>query len=205
MADTSSQTYLGDRLVIATHNRGKLTEFRAMLAPFFREIVSAGELDLPEPMEDGETFRDNALIKARAAAQAAGCVALADDSGLCVNALGGQPGVHTARWCGPEKSVEVGMHAVHDALGCALDRSAYFIASLAMVWPDGRELCVEGRCDGQMIWPPRGNKGHGYDPSFVPDDGDGLRTFGEMEEEEKDSVSHRARACRLLLEKLKDM
>ena len=188
------------RLVIATHNQGKLAEFRALLRDHVPEIISAGELGLPGPEETGTTFVENALLKAQAAAKAANCVALADDSGLCVTALNGDPGLYSARWAGPSKDFAMAMRKVHEALGNSADRSAYFIAVLALVWPDGRQEVFEGRSEGQIVWPPRGAQGHGYDPVFQPD-GD-ARTFAEMLPAEKDAISHRAIALRKMLNTL---
>lgn len=185
------------RLVIATHNQGKLAEFRALLRKHVPEIVSAGELGLPEPEETGTTFVENALLKAQAAAKAANCVALADDSGLCVTALNGDPGLYSARWAGPAKDFAMAMQKVHEALDESADRSAYFISVLALVWPDGRQEVFEGRSEGQIVWPPRGDRGHGYDPIFQPD-GE-TQTFAEMLPAEKDAISHRGKALRQLL------
>lgn len=187
----------GGKLVLATHNKGKLAEFRDLLAPYGVEVVSAGDLSLPEPEENGADFRENALIKARAAATAAKLPALADDSGLCVLALGGKPGLYSSRWGGPEKDFFKAMRRVHEELGEASDRSAYFICVLALVWPDGHEEIVEGRCEGKIIWPLRGAGGHGYDPCFQPK-GES-RTFAEMGAEEKHALSHRGHALRGLL------
>lgn len=185
-----------DKLLIATHNKGKLAEFRQLLGPYVKEIISAGELNLPEPEETGETFYDNALLKAQAAMQATGIPSLADDSGLCVNALDGQPGVFSARWAGPEKDLNMAMQRVHQELGQTQDRSAYFVCALVLVWPNGQNVQVEGRCDGDLVWPPRGTGGHGYDPVFQPT-GE-TRTFAEMAAEEKDKESHRGRALTAL-------
>lgn len=185
-------------LVIATHNPGKLTEFRALLRDHVPNIASAGELGLPEPEETGTTFVENALLKATAAAKASNRVALADDSGLCVTALQGDPGLYSARWAGPNKDFASAMRKVHEALGDNPDRSAYFIAVLALVWPDGRQEIFEGRSDGQIVWPPRGTHGHGYDPIFQPE-GE-TRTFAEMPPGEKDAISHRGKALRSLLD-----
>ncbi len=187
----------GGKLVLATHNKGKLAEFRDLLAPYGVEVVSAGELNLPEPEENGVDFRENALIKAHAAAKAAALPALADDSGLCVTALGGKPGLYSSRWGGPEKDFLKAMRRVHEELGEASDRSAYFICVLALVWPDGHEEIVEGRREGEIVWPLRGAGGHGYDPCFQPK-GES-RTFAEMDGEEKHALSHRGRALRALL------
>ena len=190
-----------ERLVLATHNKGKLREFQLILGNSFSSIVTAGELGLPEPEETGSTFVENSLLKARAAANATHSVTLADDSGLCVNALNGDPGLYSARWAGPNKDFHHAMQRVHDALGTANDRSAYFIAVLTLVMPDGSYHTFEGRVNGHITWPPRGDKGHGYDPVFVPD-GE-TRTFAEMDEEEKNSLSHRGRAIQKLLAWLK--
>ncbi len=186
-----------ERLVLATHNQGKLREFKTILGDSFAGIVTAGDLGLPEPEETGTTFIENALLKANAAQKATKALVLADDSGLCVNALGGDPGLFSARWAGPTKDFRHAMQRVHDALGSTPDRSAYFIAVLALVMPDGTEHLFEGRINGQLTWPPRGDKGHGYDPIFIPE-GE-TRTFGEMEEDEKNAISHRGRAIQKLL------
>jgi XTP/dITP diphosphohydrolase len=187
----------GERLVIATHNQGKLREFAEMLSPYIRHIVSAGDLRLPEPVEDGATFIDNALLKAHAAAKASGSVALADDSGLCVTALHGQPGIFSARWGGPTKDFHMAMGRVHHELGNNPDRTAHFICVLALAWTDGHHEIFEGHVDGHIVWPARGDKGHGYDPIFVPQGHD--RTFAEMEHEEKHALSHRGIAVRKLI------
>ncbi|MEP9376683.1 RdgB/HAM1 family non-canonical purine NTP pyrophosphatase [Aquabacter sp. CN5-332] len=199
---------LSGRLVVATHNPGKLNEMRTLLAPYGVEAVSAGEFGLPEPEETGDTFAANARIKAQAAAQAAQLPAFADDSGLCVDVLGGQPGIYSARWGGPEKDFEMAMENVQallitvDAL-TAEKRKARFVAALCLAWPDGHVEEFEGSVTGTLIWPPRGTKGFGYDPMFVPEGY--TRTFAEMSAEEKHSMpplglglSHRARAFRLL-------
>ena len=186
-----------NRLIIATHNKGKLAEFRALLGPHVKVVQSAGDLGLPEPAETGATFEENAVLKARAAAQASGFPALADDSGLCVNALGGKPSLHTARWCGPERDPMVGMTRVNDELADSADRSAYFICVLALAWPDGHVEVVEGRCLGEIVWPPRGDGGHGFDPCFKPE-GE-TRTFGEMSAAEKHPLSHRGKAMEKMI------
>jgi XTP/dITP diphosphohydrolase len=185
-----------DRLVIATHNQGKLGEFADMLSLYVREIISAGSLGLPEPTETGTTFAENALLKANAAAKASGIVALADDSGLCVNALGGQPGIYSARWAGPGKDFNFAMKKIHEELGDKTDRSAYFTCVLALAWPNGHHELIEGRIDGHLVWPPRGDHGHGYDPVFVPNGHS--RTFAEMAPEEKHAISHRGIAVHKL-------
>jgi XTP/dITP diphosphohydrolase len=185
------------RVVVATHNPGKLAEMRDLLLPFGGEAVSAGELGLPEPEETGETFRANAELKARAAAQASGLPAIADDSGLCVEALGGAPGVYSARWAGPSKDFGAAMRRIEAALRErddfeAGERRAAFVSAIALVWPNGDLVEVEGRVDGVLVWPPRGPGGFGYDPMFAPQGS--AKTFGEMSAQEKHAVSHRARA-----------
>ena len=200
---------LTGRVVVATHNPGKLREMRDLLAAFGVEAVSAGELGLPEPDETGTTFAANARIKADASATAAGLPAIADDSGLCVVALDGAPGVYSARWAGPGKDFRHAMERVEEALRerddfDPADRRAYFVSAICVAWPDGRRLEVEGRVDGVLVWPPRGDKGFGYDPMFLPDGR--TQTFGEMTAGEKHGVpadgstalSHRARAFQAL-------
>lgn len=179
-------------LVIATHNPGKVAEIAALLKPGAARFYSAGELNLPEPEETGATFAENARLKALAAAKASGKPALADDSGLCVNALGGEPGIYSARWAGPEKDFNRAMKRIYQLLGSDPDRSACFICTLALVWPDGHVEEFEGRIDGTLVWPPRGDNGFGYDPMFVPEGHE--ITFGEMEPVRKHAISHRARA-----------
>ncbi|MFL1875639.1 RdgB/HAM1 family non-canonical purine NTP pyrophosphatase [Hansschlegelia beijingensis] len=199
---------IGHRLVIATHNAGKLREFRELLAPFGLELVSAGELGLPEPDETGTTYAENAHIKAEAAAAAADLPALADDSGLAVHALWGAPGIFSARWAGPDKDFAAAMQRVEEDLQdrgatAATDRRAAFVAALCLAWPSGEAIAVEGSVSGEIVWPPRGGLGFGYDPIFRPDGHQ--RTFGEMTADEKHGVtwepsgrgsglSHRARA-----------
>lgn len=190
------------KLVIATHNKGKLREIQALLAPYGVECLSAGELGLPEPAETGTTFVENALIKARAAAEAANLPALADDSGLCVAALGGAPGVYTADWAeaapyegGPGRDWYMAMGKVEGKLceqGADTPRDGYFACVLAIAWPDGASAVYEGRAHGTLTWPPRGALGFGYDPVFVP--AGGTRTFAELDPEEKHRISHRADA-----------
>jgi XTP/dITP diphosphohydrolase len=195
---------ISGRLVIATHNPGKLAEMRELLAPFRTEAISAGEMGLDEPKETGTTFRDNARIKALAAALASGLPAFADDSGLVVEALAGAPGIHSARWAGADRNFGRAMQAVEDKLQAARAtapeaRKAHFVSALCVAWPDGHLEEFEGRVDGTLVWPPRGDKGFGYDPMFLPDGHS--RTFGEMTSEEKHGLpprglglSHRARA-----------
>lgn len=186
-----------DKILLATHNKGKVAELKAMLAPYGVDVTSAGEMELGEPQETENTFVGNALIKARAAAKATGLSVLADDSGLCVNALNDDPGVYTADWAGPSRDYVAAMTKVHDALGDAPDRTAYFVSVIVLVHPDGREEIFEGRCHGTITWPPRGNGGHGYDPVFVPE-GE-TRTFAEMTLEEKAKYSHRAKAFEAMI------
>ena len=188
----------GARLVAATHNPGKARELHVLLDGRF-DVVSAGQLGLPEPDEPETTFVGNAMVKARAAANASGLIALADDSGISVAALGGQPGVHSARWAGPEKDFDFAMHKVEERLHetGSDDFSAWFTSALAVAWPEGPVVVVEGRIDGMLTFPPRGALGFGYDPIFVPEGFD--KTFGELTSDIKDRISHRARA----FEKLK--
>ncbi len=182
----------GMRLVAATHNPGKAREIEALLDGNY-EIVTAGSLNLPEPEETESTFVGNAMLKARHAAALSGEVCLADDSGLSVAALDGAPGIYSARWAGPEKDFSMAMQKVEQRLEeiAATDRSAWFTSALAVAWPDGTCVVVEGRIDGQLVFPPRGDRGFGYDPIFLPDGYE--QTFGEMSPEEKDAISHRAR------------
>jgi XTP/dITP diphosphohydrolase len=198
-----SRTLVGP-LVIATHNPGKLREMRELLAPYGIEAQSAGELGLAEPAETGASFAENARIKATAAASATGRAAFADDSGLVVDALGGEPGIHSARWAGPDKDFRAAMNRIQTLLiernaKLPEQRRAHFVAALCLAWPDGHTEEFEGRVDGVVAWPPRGDEGFGYDPLFKPDGFD--RTFGEMEALEKHGLppkgkglSHRARA-----------
>ena len=194
----------GGSLVIATHNAGKLKEISALLAPYGMTCVSAGSLGLPEPAETGTTFVQNALIKARAAAEASGLAALADDSGLSVDALDGRPGVYTADWAerqwfegDPGRDWFMAMGKVEGMLqqiGPETDRTAAFHCVLALAWPDGESVVYEGRCGGSLTWPPRGNLGFGYDPVFLPDALVGSQTFAEIDPAEKHAISHRADA-----------
>ena len=183
----------GARLVVATHNPGKARELAQILENRF-ELVAAGELGLPEPDETETTFVGNALLKARAAAEASGLIALADDSGLSVAALDGQPGIFSARWAGPAKDFALAMAKVEERLEAtgSDDRTAWFTSALAVAWPDGPAVVVEGRVDGTLTFPARGDRGFGYDPIFVAQ-GHSL-TFGEMDPAAKDAMSHRARA-----------
>ncbi len=187
----------GGTLVIASHNAGKVAEIGTLLKPYGVEVVSVGALGLPVPDETGTTFVANATIKALAAATATGLPALADDSGLCVTALGGEPGVYSADWGGPERDFALAMRRVENRLQEARrngtpDRSAYFVCVLALAWPDGHCETFEGFVHGEIVWPPRGTAGFGYDPTFVPR-GHSL-TFGEFSPEAKHRISHRADA-----------
>jgi len=182
------------KLVIASHNPGKVREILEMLGPYGIEPISAAELDLPEPEETGTTFLANAELKALQAADLTGLPALADDSGLCVDALGGDPGIFSARWAGEGKDFRVAMQRVNDALEAAgpdASRNAHFMCVLALAWPDGHVEWFEGRVDGTLTWPPRGTGGFGYNPIFVPEGSE--QTFAEMPDAKK-AISHRARA-----------
>ena len=195
------------RIVAATHNSGKLQEIRDLLARYGLDAIGAGGLGLSEPVETGLSFRDNAMLKAEAAARECGEPALADDSGLCVVALGGAPGIYSARWAGESRDFLGAMRRIEQELlsvGALRPWRAYFISALALIWPDGRVETFEGRVDGDLVFPPRGDKGFGYDPIFRPDGHS--RTFGEMTAEEKHglpsdgslALSHRARAFQKL-------
>jgi len=193
----------GDRLVVASHNPGKVREIQHLLAPYDVEAVSATELNLPEPVETGKTFAANAELKARAAAKSSGLPALADDSGLEVAALDGEPGIYSARWAGEEKDFEAAMGRVEMALAEAdarepEKRGANFTCALSLATPDGACHTFEGKVFGTLVWPPRGTRGFGYDPIFLPEGGS--QTFGEMEGHEKHGQSHRARAFELFRE-----
>lgn len=198
------------KLVVASHNKGKIREINELLSPYGFEVVSASELDLPEPEENGLTFEANAAIKACAAAEASSLPSLADDSGFCVDALDGDPGIYSARWAGPEKDFSMAMRTIEEKLqtqasGGEVSRRGYFVAVLCLAWPDGHQEFFRGEVHGDVVWPPRGDLGFGYDPMFQPDGHD--RTFGEMSSEEKhgmargsDPLSHRARAFKLFSE-----
>ena len=180
------------KIVLATHNPGKVVEIKALLEPFGTDVVAAGDLGLPEPIEDAPDFIGNAKIKALASATASGMPALADDSGLCVNALGGEPGIYSARWAGPSKDFNIAMTRVADALGDHEDRSAYFVCALCLAWPDGHTEAFQGEVHGDLVWPARGDRGFGYDPMFIPTGFD--ITFGEMDPDKKHGMSHRHHA-----------
>lgn len=186
------QLHTGEKLVLASHNQGKLREIEALLRPHGVDVVSASALGLPEPDEDAPDFEGNARIKALAAATATGLPALSDDSGFCVAALNGDPGVLSARWAGPTKDFGAAMALVHARMGDNLDKQAWFIAALCLAWPDGHTETFVGRIDGVVVWPPRGEQGFGYDPMFQAE-GCSV-TFGEMDPDEKHAISHRARA-----------
>jgi XTP/dITP diphosphohydrolase len=205
--DVAQHRRIAGKLVIATHNPGKLTEMRDLIAPYGIDVVSAGDLGLAEPDETGTSFRDNARIKAVAAAEASGLPAFADDSGLAVDALDGAPGIHSARWAGPSKDFAGAMQTIEDKLQASgsTNRGAHFVSALCVAWPDGHIEDFEARVDGTLVWPPRGAQGFGYDPMFLPDGH--TRTFGEMPSEEKHGLpprgkglSHRARAFVMLAE-----
>lgn len=189
-----ARKFTDSKLVIASHNKGKIREIAELLEPFGVTVVSAAELGLPEPEETGATFMENAELKARASAEGSGLPALADDSGLAVHALGGEPGIHSARWAETAggRDFGVAMEKVEAALTGKADRGAHFVCALALAWPDGHVERFEGRVDGTLVWPPRGHRGFGYDPVFLPDGYD--ITFGEMEPAAKHAISHRADA-----------
>ncbi|MHA1543506.1 MAG: RdgB/HAM1 family non-canonical purine NTP pyrophosphatase [Alphaproteobacteria bacterium] len=181
------------KLVVASHNPGKVREISELLKPYDLQVVSASDLGLPEPEETGTTFAANAKLKALASATGSGLPALADDSGLVVPALGGDPGIYSARWAGPDKDFNIAMKNVIDKIGDK-NREAHFFCALAIAWPDGHVELFEGTVNGALTWPMRGSQGFGYDPIFVPD---GFEvTFGEMEPEKKHAISHRANAFR---------
>ena len=185
------------KLVIASHNQGKVREIGALLEPFGVDVVSAGDLGLSEPIEDGTSFIANAIIKAQSAARESGLPALADDSGLVVHALNGDPGIHSARWAGKDKNFATAMNKIELMLDGEEDRSAHFTCALALAWPDGTYETCEGYVHGEMSWPPRGEKGFGYDPVFIPEGHE--ITFAEMDPTGKHAISHRANAFNKLV------
>jgi len=186
----------GQHHIVANHNQGKIEEIEILVAPYGIETIGAAALGLPEPEETGSTFEANAELKARAAAEASGLLALADDSGLVVPALGGAPGIYSARWAGSDKDFRAAMERVHRELG-EKDRGAHFVAVLALAWPDGEIALFRAEVQGRLTWPPRGERGFGYDPIFVPD---GYQmTFGELDAAKR-RISHRARAFEKLVE-----
>jgi XTP/dITP diphosphohydrolase len=195
----TARRFSGDTLVIATHNQGKVREIAELLAPYVRNFPSAGELKLPEPDETEDSFTGNAELKAMAAARGSGLPALADDSGLAVPALGGLPGIYSARWAGPDRDFGLAMDRVRRQLPPGASPSASFVCALCLAWPDGHVETVEGRAHGQLTFPPRGSKGFGYDPIFIPD---GYQmTYAEIEPADKHAISHRAKAFRQLVER----
>ncbi len=193
-----ARQFSGEKLVIASHNQGKVREIGELLAPFGVETISVAELGLPEPVEDGKTFIANAEIKALAAASKSGLPALADDSGLEVNALSGEPGIFSARWAGPTKDFTIAMTEVNRQLADHEDRRANFTCALTLAWPDGHMESFDGKVFGSVTWPMRGKKGFGYDPLFIPEGHQ--QTFGEMEPEAKHAMSHRAEAFKQLID-----
>ena len=194
----TARRFAGGPLVLASHNPGKLREIEELLAPFGAEVVSAVALGLPEPEETGTTFEANAALKATLAAEGARLPALSDDSGLVVPALGGDPGIYSARWAGPTKDFSLAMRRVEERLAGSSDRRAFFVAVLALAWPDGHVESFRGEVHGKLVWPPRGEKGFGYDPMFLAE-GETL-TFGEMAPAKKHAMSHRAVAFRKLVD-----
>jgi XTP/dITP diphosphohydrolase len=193
---TEPRRFTGDTLVIASHNQGKVREIAELLGAYVAKFPSAGDLGLAEPEETEDSFVGNAVLKARAAAAGSKLPALADDSGLVVPALGGAPGIYSARWAGPDKDFAVAMARVQQEIGDG-DRAAYFVCALALAWPDGHFEAVEGRVHGRLVFPGRGIHGFGYDPIFIPNGYD--ITFGEMDPNEKHRMSHRADAFRQLV------
>ncbi|MEH6525720.1 MAG: RdgB/HAM1 family non-canonical purine NTP pyrophosphatase [Sneathiella sp.] len=200
---TEARKFSGPKLVVASHNPGKVREIQALLDEYGVTPISAGDMGLPEPVEDGDTFIANAEIKALAAARATNIVSLSDDSGFAVDMLDGAPGIYSARWAGPKKDFALAMQTVEDKLvekqaNEPAKRSASFICALTLAWPDGHTESFEGRIEGTSVWPPRGNNGFGYDPVFVPAGYD--QTFGEMDPSAKHALSHRANAFRQLID-----
>lgn len=192
----------GDLIVVATHNKGKLRELRSYLEPLGITLKSADDFNLPEPAETETTYVGNAALKARAAAEACGQICLADDSGLAVDALDGDPGIYSARWAEDAEGNRDFLRAmalIHQKLGTTKNRKAKFVCSIALCWPDGHVETVEGYAHGQVIWPPRGPDGFGYDPMFLPDGHD--QTFGEMDAQQKGQISHRRNAIEKILDK----
>jgi len=190
-----------ETLVLATHNKGKKREFDTLLQGLVGEVKSAGDLGLTEPPETGTTFLENATMKAVTAMKATGLPCLSDDSGMCVNALAGAPGVYSADWAGPDKNFKKAMNDVHDKMQGATDNGAQFVCVLVLAYPNGETKVFEGVCEGSIVWPPRGEAGFGYDPMFLPQGAE--KTFGEMSAEEKHAYSHRAKAVDKLISYLK--
>ena len=194
-----TRRFLGDTLVFATHNQGKLREARGLLAAYVPNVVSAGELGFPEPKETGTTFLENATMKALFSARRARLPALSEDSGLCVNALGGAPGVYSADWAGHPRNARRAMHRVHAEMGDNPDRSAYFTTVFVLAWPDGHIEYTQGWGNpGTIVWPPRGSGTFGYDPIFMPDGY--AKTYAEMSIEEKKAISHRTESLNTMLD-----
>jgi len=193
-----ARQFIGKKLIIASHNKGKVREIGELLAPFGVETISVAELGLPEPVEDGETFIANAEIKALASATKSGLPALSDDSGLEINALDGEPGIYSARWAGPTKDFAVAMTEINRQMVGKKDRRANFTCALTLAWPDGHMESFEGKVFGSITWPMRGEKGFGYDPFFIPNGHQ--QTFAEMEPAAKHAMSHRADAFKQLID-----
>jgi XTP/dITP diphosphohydrolase len=193
-----ARRFTDSKLVIASHNAGKVREIADLLAPYRVAVISAGQLGLPEPEETGTTFEANAELKARAAALESHLPSLADDSGLVVHGLNGDPGIYSARWAGPKKDFALAMRKVEEGLAGHSDRRAFFVAVLSLAWPDGHIETFRGEVHGTLTWPPRGTKGFGYDPIFVPEGA--TQTFGEMDPAAKHKISHRAVAFRKLID-----
>lgn len=192
-----ARIFKGGKLVIASHNPGKVVEIKELLSSFNTKVISAGDLGLSEPIEDGQTFVENAKIKAQAAALASGLPALADDSGLSVHKIDNEPGIYSARWAGPDKDFNKAMRNIQKKLKNFDDKSAHFTCALALCWPDCHSEIFEGKVFGNIIWPPRGEKGFGYDPIFVSD---GMNiSFAEMQPEDKHAISHRAQAFKKMV------
>ncbi|CAK7192525.1 dITP/XTP pyrophosphatase [Commensalibacter sp. Nvir] len=187
----------GNTLLVATHNSGKINEIKSLLSPFSIKVYSAKDLNLPEPEETGLTFEENAKIKASFAAKLTQKICLADDSGFCLNGLKGEPGIYSSRWAGPDQNYARAMHLIKNKLTGKSDRSAYFVCMLCVASPNNIVKYFEGRVDGQFVWPPRGENGHGYDPIFQPNHSE--KTFAEMTELEKNSISHRGKALQRFL------
>ena len=196
-----TRQFLGSKIVIASHNEGKVSEIKDLLMPLGVCVLSSQELNLPEPEETGTSFIENAGLKAKVASKLSGLPAIADDSGLSVSALGGAPGIYSARWAGENKDFSVAMSRIADALlmSGSYDKKAYFHCALCLSWPDGESESVEGILPGQIVWPARGKKGFGYDPMFIPDGY--TETFGEMNPVKKHSISHRSIAYKKLIKK----
>ena len=190
----------GKKLVIASHNKGKVREIKELLRPLDIEIISANDLDIREPVENGLTFEENALIKSKFVSKISGLPSLADDSGICFEDLNNQPGIYSARWCGEEKNFDIAMLKIHNAIEKVNDPSfkCHFVCSLSICWPDKFNITVSGSVNGMFTWPPRGQNGFGYDPIFIPFGYD--KTFGELEPNFKHTISHRSIAFKKLID-----